>query len=66
MYIGRGVGMWMELIMGYKEANQSVRQHIKLSIRRRTPRSNVVFSRLVIPLELLDSQLDPRKLSGLS
>lgn len=54
------------IIVGYKESDQSVRQRIKLSIRRRTPRSNMVFSRLVIPLELLDSQLDPRKLCGLS
>lgn len=52
--------------MGYKGDDQSVRERIKLSIRRRTPRSNMAFSRLVIPLELLDSQLDPRKLSGLS
>lgn len=56
----------MEVIVVHKEADQSARQRIKLSIRRRTPRSHMVFSRLVIPLELLDSQLDPRKLSGLS
>lgn len=56
----------MEGTVDDKDTNQSICRRITKFIPKRTLRRNMIFSCLVISLELLDPQLDPRKLGSLS
>lgn len=58
--------MQMEGTVDDKDTNQSICRRITKFIPKRTLRRNMIFSCLVISLELLDPQLDPRKLGSLS